>query len=439
MKNSQTILLALAFGTIFSSCKKEDGNPGGQNPGTQQNFKVSIENISQDQKYFASGVFNTPVGETSPGPATPGKSYSFNFAAPEGSKLSFATMFVASNDLFYSPDGKGIDLYNGSMPVSGDVTSMLDLWDAGTEVNEMPGTGPNQPMNQSGPNTGTDELGTVRKIQDVMDGFTYPSINTSIKATLMSLGDGNFSLTIENLNSNTAPIAPGVWVVHTMDNPLFTENMNDTKKGLEALAEDGNPGMLNDYLSSNSGIASPLAPGVWAVHSSGMPLFKNGSKDMDEGLEALAEDGDPSNLISAVMAKSFVKSSGVFNTPEGASAPGPLMPGNSYSFSFTATTSDYLSFATMLVQSNDLFFAPGDGGMPLWKNGNVMNGDVTDYMELWDVGTEMNEAPGIGPNQPMRQAGPNTGNVESMNVMMVNDGYTYQDVNNNIRVTVSLQ
>jgi len=39
---------------------------------------------------------------------------------------------------------QGIELYNRSTPVIGDVTSQIYLWDAGTEVNEMPGTGMNQ-------------------------------------------------------------------------------------------------------------------------------------------------------------------------------------------------------------------------------------------------------------------------------------------------------
>jgi hypothetical protein len=293
-------------------------------------------------------------------------------------------------------------------------------------------------MNQAGPNTGPAENGTVRKIQDVMDGFTYPATNTAIKAMLTYNGDGNFTLTIDNLMSSPAPLAPGVFAVHTAANPLFEENVNDMMQGLEALAEDGNPAMLGDYLNMNSGIASPLAPGVFAIHSSGMPIFTAGQADLDEGLEALAEDGDPSGLISAIMAKADVKSSGVFNTPVGASAAGPLMPGNSYEFEFTASTGDYLSFSTMFVQSNDLFFAPADNGMALWNNGNVVMGDVTSSIMLWDAGTEANEFPGTGVNQPIRQSGPNSGTDENGNVRLLDDGYTYLSTDETIRVTISL-
>ena len=437
MKSIKLLSLTAAIAMVGVSCKKEDTNPGNSGGVVTQSYKVTIENVSQDKSFFASGVFNTPVGESAPGPATPGNSYAFDFHAPEGSKLSFATMQVNTNDLFFAPDGMGIALYdaNGNA-LTGDVTAQVDLWDAGTEVNEMPGSGPNQPMNQAGPNTGPAENGNVQRISNVNDGFTYPSATSAIKATLTYNGGGMFNLEIENLVSNPAPLAPGVWVVHTTNNPLFTENMQDMMKGLEALAEDGNPAMLADYLTMNSGIATPFAPGVWAVHSSGRVLFEQGVADFGEGLEALAEDGGTDDLEAALANKMGVKSSGVFNTPVGSGSAGPLMPGQSYEFTFTASTGDYLSFATMFVQSNDLFLAPGDRGIALFSDPNGIEGDISNEIMLWDAGTEANEYPGVGPNQPMRQAGPNTGVDENGNVRLVDDGYIYLDELETVKVTL---
>ncbi len=438
MRSIKLLTLAASIALVGVSCKKEDANPGGPGPMLSQTYKVTIENISQNKSFFASGVFNTPVGESAPGPATPGNSYAFDFHAPEGTKLSFATMQVNTNDLFFGPDGMGITLYdangNGN---SGDVTAMLDLWDAGTEVNEMPGFGANQPMNQSGPNTGPDENGSVQRISNVNDGYTYPATASAIRATLTYNGDGMFNLEIENLMGNPAPLAPGVWVVHTADNPLFTENMADMQKGLEALAEDGNPGMLGDYLRMNTGIETPFAPGVWAVHTSDAVLFDEGEADFGEGLEALAEDGGTDDLETALAGKMGVKSSGVFNTPVGAGSAGPLPPGQSYEFTFTATTGDYLSFATMFVQSNDLFLAPDDRGIALFVNGAAIDGNITDQVMLWDAGTEVNEYPGVGPNQPMRQGGPNTGPNENGTIRLVDDGYIYLDELETVRVTLT--
>ena len=91
--------------------------------------------------------------------------------------------------------------------------------------------------------------------------------------------------------------------------------------------------------------------------------------------------------------------SGVFNTPVGAGGPGPALPGAAYEWTFHAMPGDNLSFATMLVQSNDWFFAPAEPGIPLYSNGSQMTGDVTKYVLLWDAGTEGDEAPGEGPNR----------------------------------------
>ena len=101
--------------------------------------------------------------------------------------------------------------------------------------------------------------------------------------------------------------------------------------------------------------------------------------------------------------------SGVFNTPVGAAGPGPLSPGGAYEWTFHAAPGDRLSFATMLVQSNDWFLAPAEPGIPLHLNGGKMTGDVTAYVTLWDAGTEGHLAPGAGANQAPRQSGPDTG------------------------------
>jgi hypothetical protein len=90
-------------------------------------------------------------------------------------------MFIQSNDLFYAPaDPAGIPLFEGGAPVEGDMTSMLALWDAGTEVNEQPGVGPNQAPRQDGADTGTPE-GVVRPVDD---GYDYPATGEVIEVTV---------------------------------------------------------------------------------------------------------------------------------------------------------------------------------------------------------------------------------------------------------------
>ncbi len=57
------------------------------------------------------------------------------------------------------------------VPLDGDITELISFWDAGTEVNEAPGEGADQAPRQSGPNSGDDEMGAIRLVDD---GFTYP-------------------------------------------------------------------------------------------------------------------------------------------------------------------------------------------------------------------------------------------------------------------------
>jgi hypothetical protein len=133
-----------------------------------------------------------------------------------------------------------------------------------------------------------------------------------------------------------------------------------------------------------------------------------------------------------------VSESGAFTTPVGAAGPAPAFPGDAYVFTITAMPGDRLSLATMFVQSNDLFFAPAEAGIALFdSSGNPESGDITGMVLLWDAGTEVNESPGIGPNQAPRQAGADTGDTENGTVKQVNDGYPYPDVDQVVRITLT--
>ncbi len=171
-----------------------------------------------------------------------------------------------------------------------------------------------------------------------------------------------------------------------------------------------------ENISANTSLPSPFAPGVWAIHSTPAPLFTVDAVDRGNGLVALAEDGNPSMLATALSTQDGVSSSGVFNTPADGNAPAPIFPGQAYEFSVEGDmTNRYLSFATMFVQSNDLFIGPGEAGINLFDEaGQPISGDVTAQAPFWDVGSELNEAPGMGPNQAPRQTGPDTGPAEGV-------------------------
>ncbi len=150
-------------------------------------FRVRIDNVAEAFTYPSSGVFNTPEDSTNAGPLGPGAAYEFTFDAPPGASLSFATMFVPSNDLFFAPDENGVALWNpDGTQVSGDVTAQVLLWDAGTEENEEPGVGPNQVMRQGPANTGPDDPdATVRLVNDA---FTYPAVSDVIRVIIEAIG-----------------------------------------------------------------------------------------------------------------------------------------------------------------------------------------------------------------------------------------------------------
>jgi hypothetical protein len=422
------------------------GMDGGMTDGgLARKFTVTLENVATAKAFTSGGIFNTPVNADAPGPITPGKKYQFTIDAGRKQKLSFATMLAATNDLFFGPNGDGIALYDEhGDPISGDVTDQIQLWDAGTEVNEEPSVGPNTVTNQSAPNTGPAENGNVVDISQVTtDHFHYPAVKDVIKVTVTHTTGTQFMVTIENVSSDSAlmtstgnrpaPMSPGVWVVSGAKDPLYTVGMKDRGLGLEHIAEDGNPAMLGAYIAANSGITYPASPGVWVVEASDkMPLFKNGTADYGDGLEHIAEDGNPTALGSKIGT--------VFNTPVGAGAPGPILPGSKYQFSFTASPGDALSFATMLAATNDVFFGPKDTGIALFDgDGKPLNGDVTGQVSLWDVGTEGNEEPGIGPNTVTNQLAADTGTPGEGKVQLlsqVNDGFTYPAVSSVLKVTV---
>lgn len=417
-------------------------------PEIEADFRVVIENIATAKSYSASGAFNTPVGAASPAPIFPGEAYEASFDASPGSKLSFATMFVQSNDLFYAPDGGGIDLYDSmGDQIVGDITSQIMLWDAGSEVNQEPGLGADQAPRQSGANTGAaDADNTIRLAID--DFSNLPAVSDVVMVSLSSTGATGFTLRIENVsssatlmtsdgNTHAVPLAPGAYVIHSGENVLFEAGMMDYGYGLSAIAEDGDPSVLATMLATDTGVTQLYAPGVYVVHESANPLFTDGAADRGDGLENLAEDGDPTNLAAALSAASMYSATGAFNTPVGAAGPGALAPGASYEFTVSAMEGEYLSLATMLVQSNDLFVAPSGMGIALFSDGTAVSGDVTSQFSIWDAGTESNEQPGIGLNQAPRQAGADTGTDEMGLVRMVDDMYNYPSLTEIVRITIT--
>jgi hypothetical protein len=178
-----------------------------------------------------------------------------------------------------------------------------------------------------------------------------------------------------------------------------------------------------------------LSPGMFVLHEREVRLFREGNPAIN-GLEAQAEDGNPGALLKVLESREHM-GHGAFNTPAGADKPGPIGPGAAYEFSFTAKPGMRLSIITMFGQSNDWFYAPKRQGIELFANGKPLSGDITSEFMLFDAGTEVNEEPGVGPNQAPRQAGPNTGPAENGKVKPAKDSAFFTRNGELFKVTIT--
>jgi len=147
-----------------------------------------------------------------------------------------------------------------------------------------------------------------------------------------------------------------------------------------------------------------LSPIIWLVHRQDAPLFSPGALDRGLGLRRLAEAGQPQQLALICSSIPDVQSCGSVSVRDGATQPGGLGPGNSYSFTVQAAAGDRLSLAGMVVPSHDTLWATPVGGV-------LLNNQPTEpTITLWDAGTEVNEAPpGLSPNQAPNQTYPDQG------------------------------
>ncbi len=84
-----------------------------------------------------------------------------------------------------TPDEDGIPLWNSAgRPASGNLTSDVGLWNAGTEANQKPGVGPDQAPYQSGADTGAggpDD--TVRPAEDTFGNLPETSLVLPVTIT----------------------------------------------------------------------------------------------------------------------------------------------------------------------------------------------------------------------------------------------------------------
>jgi hypothetical protein len=453
-------LLAAITATTLAACA-DDGMPDDQDapPVTPTTFTVRVENIAP-WTVLKSGTFGTRTDGTA-GPIRPGEAYELAFTAGKGQKLSFVAMLGQSNDWFFGPGPDGIALYDADgAPISGDVTSQLALWDAGTELDQEPGvgdaTGPMQPSPEFG---AADADATVRMIgatKQLANGQTFavPAVSSMIKATLTPGADRSFVLRLENVSTATTlhtsagdsgvGISPIVWALHLAPGPFFTPGSADRAEGLEMVAESGNGAPLGASTRARTGWATPISPGVFAVHRDPEPLYALGLEDLALGLEPLAESGNVSVLVTALddNAKLMaLDAHGTFTMPDGATAAGPALPGHAFTYTVTAMPGDHLSFVSMFGMSNDWFFGTRPDGIALFDElGAPRTGDVTGDIALYDAGTELDQEPAIGADTGPQQQTPTDGRLDPVRLVREVPASTYGvPASTHLRVTLAPQ
>ncbi|MCH9680862.1 MAG: spondin domain-containing protein [Deltaproteobacteria bacterium] len=371
-------------------------------PDDAQTFRITVTNAG---RYHATEVFNTPEGAKEPGPLVEvGQAYSVQFSAAPGSRLNFATMSAATNDWFFAPEGAGIELFDSDgTPMTGDITDAIDLWDAGTEE-EDPATVATAPGGAEAGDPDDDD--TVRVVM--------ADVSASLTADL-AYEEGVFTLTLTREGEDI--LTPGMVVVHTADDALFTEGQPDRGAGLELLAETGSPMDLYDWFNEPgtdgaplrlSSSITPFSPGVvYAFPGEGSdPLFTQGEAAIaGSGVEELAEAGNNQVAFDYLTGEGYEAALSEND--------GGVGPGGALTFTLDAVPGDRLGFATMLVQSNDWFFAFNNDGVALFDDdGNPAPGDSSIEAYLFDAGTEADEPVGLGENQAPRQADPDAGDPD---------------------------
>lgn len=419
-------VLAL-FPIAMVACKK-DTMP------TATQETITITNVLNSKALVESGTFQ---GVGSPAVILPGQSVSFSFAAAKGQAVTFASMYGWSNDLFFAPVNPGILLYDSSgNPIQGDVSSQIKLWDNGTRVNQIPGSGVGHP--------GVPESKSISQISGTdAQGNNYLSASLLMKATLVYNGNSSFTITLQNTSGGTAnqtPFSPGVWAVSYIvggnllnTNPLYTSGQF-TANGLTNLCEAGDNIDLSTYILSNSGIFTPLSPILVVIYNGiANPIYTIGQNDAGKGLTALAQKGDASTLQAALLQTPGVKNAYIL------SAVGTkiLLPkingttGSSVSQAISVVMGDRIAIATMYGFSNDWFFASIGNGVDA-----TVKGDVSSNIALYDDGTAMDQFPGAGIGQFNLAGMPSVTNTKISVVPNPNAFTTLPSISNMVNVTI---
>jgi len=163
-----------------------------------------------------------------------------------------------------------------------------------------------------------------------------------------------------------------------------------------------------DVTITNLTKEQPFSPPVLVSHNKGFELFTAGTQ-ASAGLELMAEDGDPSVMLSEIEGNADV------NQVKAAS--GPVPPGGSITMSIDVDRNfKNISVAGMLVNTNDSFF--GIKGITISRKISRR----TAIAPAYDAGTEENNEDCAFIPGPFCAGASTSGGADEDGVIIINNG-----------------
>ncbi|MDA0812013.1 MAG: spondin domain-containing protein, partial [Verrucomicrobia bacterium] len=294
-----------------------------------------IERIAEDGnpgtlrgEFLASGAGTTDGVLNAIGPIAPGASVSKIFTidanAPMSRYFSYASMVIPSNDAYVAngdPVAHAIFDAEGTFIPAEFTIAGSAVNDAGTEVNdELPAN--TAFFGQAAPDTGVAENG----VNTVHPGFKAAAMGGILDDAMFSAGDFT---------------AAGYEIATVKIEQVFAAPMN-----------------VRVTFTSAAPVNGTFATPPWVgFHDGSFDTYDEGVA-ASVGLERIAEDGNPGPLREEFSAANAGSADGVLNEA------GPIGPGSSTSMTFTldanSAQSQFFSYVSMVIPSNDAFFANGD-------------------------------------------------------------------------------
>ena len=310
--------------------------------------------------------------------------------------ISLAAMLLPSNDAFIGTLD-AVELFDENGDFTGSVTLNFDgsrVYDAGTEVNtELDAAF----VNQTGPNTGVDENGTI----ELHPGFNGSVGNPEGEGDQIILGGTNafgeaIDATIADFTRDDAPIAS-----------VKIEEVVELRLTVTNTSPDG---------------GTFLTPFWFGLHDDGFDLG-NRDEAASAGLEALAEDGTFEAIAAELLAAD----------PDGVGGAilgerGPIATGEVASTTLLASTdTPYISLAAMLLPSNDAFVGTLNAVKLFDENGDYLGDQTITFTgeNVYDAGTEVNTELDAA---FINQTGPNTG-IDENGVIELHPGFNGSEGN----------